>query len=305
MNIFRLYNQNKVAVWTVIIIIVFFIFIIQVINNLLVDQHKSENENNNVVINEKLYQNKIAIEETITEEQVKEDVELIIDQFIKYCNLSNAQEAYNLLTEECKQQAFPNIETFEKNYLKINFDTQKLYKKERYKGNTYKITLYENMLNTGNTNKESKQDYYTIQKKNGEIKLNISSYVERSEIGKKNKNNYFEVEVVKKDTYIEYETYELKITNLSENTIMLDTKQKTKTMYLLDENNTKYYAAGHEILDTNLVIKPSYTNTLLIKYTKEYKSNTSKKLVFEDIILNYDYQKNKTEQEKSKIEINV
>lgn len=303
MNIFRLYNQNKVTFWIIVIVIVLFLMIIQLLNNLVVQENKKEKDN--TITNEKLYENKMTIEEPITQKQVQEDSRLIIDQFIKYCNSNNIDQAYNLLTTQCKQNVFPTIEVFENNYVRINFKTQRFYEKELYKGSTYKITFYENMISTGNINEEFNQDYYTIEKENGETKLNISNYIRRQEINKRTKNNFFEVEVIQKDTYMEYEIYELKITNLSQNTIKLDTKQKTKTMYLLDENDAIYYATSHEVLDNNLLIKPLSTNTIFIKYTKEYKNKSSKKLVFEDIILNYDAQKNESEQEKAKVEINV
>ena len=59
------------------------------------------------------------INEAVTEEQVKENKELIIDQFIKYCNSKDINNAYNLLSDDCKNEVFKNIETFNNNYIKV------------------------------------------------------------------------------------------------------------------------------------------------------------------------------------------
>lgn len=303
MSIFRLYNQNRILFWTIIIAIVVFVFIIHTINSIVANNNN--NKIQNTIIDEKLYENKISIEEQISDEQVEQKEELIIDQFIRYCNAKNTQSAYDLLTEECKEEVFPTIESFENNYLKLNFNKQKLYSTELYKGNTYKVTLYENMLSTGNINNEIIQDYYTIIKQDKKIKLNISNYVERKKTNRVTENTSLKIEVEKRDVYMEYEIYQLKVTNLTENTIMLDSKRNTKTMYLLDENDTEYYAAGHEILDNNLIVKPKATNTIKIKYTKEYKSNTSRKIVFEDVILNYIENTNINEYQRNTMKVNV
>ena len=117
MSIFRLYNQNRILFWTIIIAIVVFVFIIHTINSIVANNNN--NKIQNTIIDEKLYENKISIEEQISDEQVEQKEELIIDQFIRYCNAKNTQSAYDLLTEECKEEVFPTIESFENNYLKF------------------------------------------------------------------------------------------------------------------------------------------------------------------------------------------
>lgn len=301
MNLFRFYNQNRILFWMIIIAIVVFYIIIHIMNSIVA----SNDKNKNVVIDERLYENKISIEEQILNEQVEEEPDLIIDQFIRYCNTNNTQDAYELLTVECREELFPTFSVFEKNYIRVNFNTQKLYSKEIYSGSTYKIRLYENMLSTGNTNNETNIDYYTIVKQDGKTKLNISNYIKQNEINKVTQYNEIKVENLKKDSYMEYEIYTLKITNLTNDIIILDTKTNTKTMYLLDENNVRYYATGHEILDDNLIIRPKATNIIKIKYIKDYKSNTSKKLVFEDIILNYVENTDINKYEKIRMDVNI
>ena len=270
-------------------------------NNLTIK--KSREKVSNVKVNPKLYENKIDINEPVTEEQVKENRELIIDKFIKYCNAKDITNAYNLLSDDCKNEVFKNIETFNNNYIKVNFEEQRLYSKEKYNGSTYKVQLYNNGLSTGKQEESFAEDYYTIIEQDNEEKLNISSFVKSEKIERITNINNIKVNVSKKLVYMEYEIYEFNITNLTQNPLLLDTKQKTNTMYLLDKNGVKYYATGHEVANTLLKILPNATNKIRIKYIKELKTNTANKAVFEDIVLNY--LENSNNDKKTKIEVNI
>lgn len=290
MNIIRYYNQNKKTIWIAIIAIIIIIIAIQAINKIVKDKNSSNNPNN--IVNYQDYKNNPDINVLITEAEVKENGELIIDQFLRFCNANKIEEAYALLTDSCKQELFPTIEEFKGNYYSKNFSVKKLYSKEKYIGNTYKIKLYEDILKNGDT--KNTEDYFTIQKENGITKLNINNYIQTKEINKTSENEYLKIEVTKRKIYKEYEEYELRVTNLTYKTILLDSKESTKTMYLKGKNSVSYYALSHEVLLDNLCIRPKATQSLLIKYNKEYNSNqTINQLIFEDVILNYDEYKSK------------
>lgn len=297
MNIFRYYNQNRKMIWLVIGAIVILIIALQAINGIIKIQNENRELNN--TINEKEYKNNLNINVLISEENIKEDEKLIIDQFLRYCNARKVEEAYSLLTNNCKEQLFPNIEYFKKNYYNIHFVTTKLYSKEQFIGNTYKIKLYDDILSTGSINSNSVEDYYTIEKQGNEVKLNICNYIGDIEINKSKTDENIQIKVIKKQVYKEYEQYELEVTNLTYKTILLDSKENTKTMYLTGENNVKYYCLSHEMLLENLIINPKSTKKVFLKYSKEYNSNrTLKNLIFSDIILDYEvYKTNKKKDE--------
>ena len=270
MNIFRYYHQNRKMIWLVIIAIIILIIAIQALNNIVKNQNKN---NSNNIINEKEYENNLNINVLISEEKVKEDEELIIDQFLRYCNAKKVEEAYALISEDCKKELFPTIEYFKQNYYNPQFSTTKLYSKEHFTGNTYKIKLYDDILTTGSVNNNSTEDYFTIKKENNSVKLNISNYIDSKNINKSSTNDKLQVKVIKKQIYKEYEKYEIQITNLTYDTILLDSKENTKSMYLVGENNVRYYSLSHELLNENLIIKPKATISIFIKYNKEYNSN--------------------------------
>ena len=300
MNIIRYYHQNRKMIWLVIIAIIILIIAIQALNNIVKNQNKNKPNN---LISEKEYENNLNINVLISEESVKEDEELIIDQFLRYCNAKKIEEAYALLSESCKKELFPAIEYFKQNYYNLKFSTTKLYSKEHFTGNTYKIKLYDDILITGSVNSNSTEDYFTIKKENNSIKLNISNYIDSKTINKSSTNDNLQVKVINKQTYKEYEKYEMQITNLTYDTILLDSKESTKSMYLIGDNNVRYYSLSHEVLKENLILKPKATITIEIKYNKEYNSNKIvNQLVFSDVILDYDlYKENRNDYADRKI----
>ena len=162
------------------------------------------------------------------------------------------------------------------------------------------------MLYTGSINTNSTEDYYTIEKQKDGVKLNISNYIGDKEINRTKTDENLKLKVVKKQIYKDYEEYEIEVTNLTYKTILLDSKENTKTMYLIGENNVKYYSLAHEVIKENLVIRPKATMKIYVKYNKEYNSNrTVNKLGFSDIILDYDLYKSKEKKSEYKDRITM
>lgn len=287
MNIIRYYNQNRIFIWTVIIAIIILIIAIQALNDLVINSNNREVVQNIVIEDD--YRNNPSIDVLISDDKVKEEKELVIDQFIRYCNARKIENAYNLLTDDCKEELFPTVEIFEKNYYNKIFNTTKLYSKEKFYSKTYKIKYYDDVLSTGNINTTNIEDYYTIVNENDTVKLNISNYIGKVNLEREYQNNSFELQVIQKQIYKEYEEYEIEFRNLSDKIILLDSKESTKMIYLLGKSNVKYYALSHEILLDDLIIKPKTTKKLTIKFNKEYNSNNIiNNLTFSNIIMDYE-----------------
>lgn len=309
MNIIRYYNQNRKTIWLVIIAIILVIIAIQAINQLIKQDNKKEIQKNTIITEQKP-ENNLHIDVLVSDDDVKEETMLIIDQFVRYCNAGKIEDAYNLLSDNCKKELFPTIEIFKQNYYNKIFNTTKLYSKEKFIGGTYKVKLYEDILSTGTINSKTIEDYYTIEKNNNKIKINISNYIGEKEINKESKSKNVSLNIIKKQIYKEYEEYEIKASNLSDKTIKLDSNESTKTIYLTGKNNVKYYSLSHEIIENNLIIKPNETKTITIKFSKEYNTNNIvNSLAFSDIILDYDlYQTKEKKKEytnRSNILINL
>lgn len=308
MNFLRYYNQNRKSIWLVIIAIIILIIAIQVINFIVKNNIENTRNNRNEIIDKNDYKNNLDISVLITDEEVQEEKELIVDQFIRYCNSGKVQDAYNLLTDDCKEKIFPTIEQFEKNYININFSNTKLYSKQVFNGNTYKIKLYENILSTGNISSNYIEDYFTIKRIGIETKLNICGYIESKELNKKIENGEYKVEIKEVQVFKDYIEYKIEFNNLTTKTILIDSKEKTRTTYLVGKNDANYYALAYENLTENLLVKPQEIKTIIIKFDKEYTTNNEiNKLVFSDVIIDYDKYKdiNKKSEYKDRMKIEI
>ena len=285
-RIIRFYNQNRRIIWTVAIAIGLAIAIIYALNNIEIQKHNNETlKDDSVTTTKDDYKNNLDISVTISDENVSEKKELIIDQFIRYCNAGEIQNAYNLLSDSCKEEIYPTIELFKQNYINKVFKTTKLYSKERYRGLTYKVKLYEDIMASGSLSESTVQDYFTIEKTDNDIKLNISNFIGEKEINKAVKNDILKINVKKKKIYKEYEVYVLEVQNLSNKEILLDSMEKTKTVYLQDEKGTKDYSLLYENTKAELTIPAGVEKTMNITFSKQYNSgNSNKYLVFSDII---------------------
>ena len=132
------------------------------------------------------------------------------------------------------------------------------------------------------------QDYITVVNDDGEYKLNINSYMGKTEINKEDTKNDITINVLRKHTYMDYETYDIEVKNTSGNIILLDTKKSTKTIYLQDTNGVKYQSYNNEILSNNLIVDNNRTNKLTIKFANAYSSTRRiNKMVFSNIVPNY------------------
>lgn len=304
MSILKYYYQNKNIIWIGGMAIIVIIIAIQTINGAIKKQNNM-NENN-IVTSQKEYQNNLDISVLISDTDVKEKKELIIDQFIRYCNAKEIEKAYSLLSQECKEELYPTLKDFEENYYNVNFSATKLYSKELFRANTYKIKLYDDVVKTGTINTKHIEDYYTMIKENDENKLNISNYIETKESNKRIKNENLEMRIIKRQIYKEYEQYKIEITNLTNKTIALDSRESTKNMYIVGNKDVKYYSRLHEIITDNLIVRPNAKIILNIKYSKEYNSNnTVKYLAFSDIILDYEEYLNVKNKSEYKNRLNI
>ena len=158
---------------------------------------------------------------------------------------------------------------------------------------------------TGNANGMKTQDYITIIKDGENSKLNINSFVKKEKINKTQTIENLQFTIISKNIYMEYEEYEIKIENQTGGRVLLDTQQNTKSIYVQDSNETKYYSYSHELLSGLLKINNGFSTQLTIKFYKSYsKDRAIKNIVFSDVILNYNNIVN-DEIERKKIIINL
>ena len=300
------YNKNRKSIFKILGVIVIAIITLQLIIYIWrkmqtsapqqVTQSSSSSSSSQYSLNAVTLEDKTS---TVTGKNISDgQINMLstIDDFVMYCNENKINEAYNLLTEECKLQMYPSVQVFYQNYYTPVFQgKQKNVSSENLSGNTYKINYTENALETGILNTENViQDYITtVKQEDGTTKLNINGYIGKEEINKEKQEANINIKVIEKHAYIDYETYTFEITNNSNNNILINDLNNDKTMYLQDSNDIKYYAYTHAIAKSELEFQSKETKKINIKYYNKYSSRREiKSIVFSNIILNYVEYKN-------------
>ena len=109
----------------------------------------------NDYVKQKNYKSDLTEEEKVSLLQEKEeenkDKELIF-QFIKLCKNGEIQKAYSMLSSDCKQESFIDINIFKENYINNKFKIKIIDYKINKENKKYIITLKEDMLMTGKKN---------------------------------------------------------------------------------------------------------------------------------------------------------
>lgn len=298
----RWYNQNRKTIWKVIGIVVFLIAILQLLNyiagrnNKIKSEEISSSQNNNLIqTNEytdlSLETDKSVLsDEEISTSQSKEIK--VIDTFMAYCNNKDTKNAYDMLTDECKEEMYPKLDDFKNSYYKKVFNGEKKnISLENWNGSIYKVSIGDDILSTGQYNEDSiRQDYITVKEvENDNYKLNINGYIGQTEINKScNSVSNIELIVKDRDRFMDYEIYTFEIKNNTDSTILLDNLKDVDSMYLEDSNNLKYSAYTNEISLSELLIKSKETRKIKVKYYNKYNSNRQiKNIIFSKVITNY------------------
>lgn len=292
------YYENKEKVWIAILVVLAIIFFVQIANNFYKNKKEDLSEKSSITqntinneISGKLEGTTSLISESNSVNRNLKEHTLIIDTFIKYCNEGQVESAYKLLTDECKEEIFPSLDSFKSKYYKNVFKTYKTYSIQNWIGNTYKLKLTEDALTTGKVSSNSSylQEYVTVVEKDSEYKLNINNYIGRTNINKNTTVKGITINIESKETYMDYSEYTVRIQNTTDKTILLDNGKRTDNIYLLDENNVQEYVNTGEIIYGNLKLLPRESKKYSFKFSNSY-SNTRvmRYLVFKNVIMDYD-----------------
>lgn len=303
--ILKWYQENKKSIWTVILIFILVTGAIGIFNRFYKNNNSEKNTNNGFLKNEinneisgKLESTKSLVsDEGVSKDNLKSDTK-IIDEFLKYCMSKEFDKAYRLLTDECKEVKYNSLEKFESLYCESTFDDSKSYSIQNWENRTYQVNIKEDALATGRitTNTPSIQDYITVVEKDNEKKINIGSYIGRRDYNKSKEYEGMTVEVRYKDIYMDYEIYNVKVTNNTTGTILFDDEKNINSIYLEDEKNIKENVLTGEVLYSDMKIESGHFKTYDFKFANAY--STSRKIsaiVFERVTMNYSEENEKND----------
>ena len=304
-NLRRFYYQNKYKIWGIIIFIVLILLVIQVVNKLVeysneqsLKEATANNITNNTNINNQnkdtyVSSDRSSVTGEIINDSTLEKASNAIENFISACNNGNIEQAYNLLSDDCKEELYPDINKFKILYYDSIFGgSKKTASLENWSSNTYKVNIAQDIMASGNINGMKTQDYISIVKDGKDTKLNINSFVKKEKINKTQTIENIKFTILSKNIYMDYEEFEIQVDNQTNSKISLDSKQDTKSIYIQDNNKIKYYARTNEILNSLLRVNKGFSTQLTIKFSKSYSEDRkTSNIVFSDVTLNDDNNK--------------
>ena len=315
------YNRHRKKIWLAVLIIASLLAIVYVLNYFLTGNN--DDKKNMDIVNQEEVLSDIrnssnvdlsSTESAVSGSNVNSDIlrsaTEAIGKFFEYCRNGNIEEAYNMLTDECKEEMYNSQEDFKKWYVDDLYSGEEVdYEIQNWIGNTYKIDFaVGNMLATGNPNDVvTKQDYITVVKKdNNEYKLNINDYIGRNEVNKEKEQDNIKITVLNKNTYMDNEIYQIKVENNSDKDILLANLNKTDEIYIEDSNGVKYFAYTQELTEPEMIINSGDNRTINIKFYSSYVSTKYiERLVFSNAITNYNTETGLKTGETTEIIVNI
>ncbi len=302
-KIIRIYNQNRLIIWTAILVIIGVFALVKTLNGYYKNNTKEESSSTNISTTTYSNPNYSVISKTEINEDTSKDSEQLIKSFFDYCNTGKIEEAYNLLSSDCKQELYPNIDSFISNYYNKIFTETKMYNSMLWisndSKNTYRLEIMGDILATGTKETMPIEDYYTVSYENGNYYLSINRYIGKEEINVSKTQNDITIKILSKGIYSDYEKYEVEVKNGTQNSLTLNTKKNVDSIYVQDENELKYVAFLNEISEYDLDLSRGETKKYDIKFNRSYKPTINiNKIVFGDI--NF-----KGEQRIEQIEIDI
>lgn len=295
-KLIRLYNQNRKFFMIVIVSIIACLIGIYMLNQF----YKNQQYYNNPLYNNGNYTlgDIQSIEENRHEISNGENQDLIqyagrkslIEQFVGFCNNKEYENAYNLVSDECKQKDFPNVQAFKEKYVDEIFNENKTCNIQAWSNETYLVKITEDLLATGKTSDESYiEEYITIASGN---RLNINSYIGSRELNLKNNKANVDISLKKIYYYIDYATIDINVKNQRKTPILLDSYDESGNIYLEDDLDLQYKCDNYGEDNLDFVVEADLDKDFTLKFKLPYsKISAIKSICFNKILADYNQYK--------------
>jgi len=220
-------------------------------------------------------------------ESLKQPINETIDRYFNYCNNKQYSEAYQMVSEECKEIYFPTLDEFKK-YIDMVFTENKIYYLQNYSNYNdkyiYRMRIMEDLMATGLTGEKFLYFYeekiVLEEKEDGTISLSLRQFVSNDLIEEVYEDDNMKIYIDDRDVFYEEEYYHIRVKNKTSNTIVLADTQEMKEV-LLQVGSEKRSCNNDNL---NLVIYPEETKDFTLSFTKFFDENeVANKLIFNTV----------------------
>lgn len=248
------------------IIVVIIIWVIILIINFLLGLRKE-----NIVLNTTYTPSTSVLNSSSTvPEKDHTTITDIIDKYINYCNNSEYENAYNMLSANCKEEAFSNDINKFTTYIKSIFTEKKRYSVQNYSNydNTYvyNVKIFNDILASGLTEEEFAyyEEKFAMVKEDDGIKLNVGDFIDRVDLKRVVEDDYSKIRIVSKAIFYDHEEYVLKITNKTDYTMVISSVYEGDEV-LLSLGNINRTMTNSSL---EIALAPGETNEYKVSFSK-------------------------------------
>lgn len=300
-KLFRFINRNLTKIIIVIIILVFALSLIQIINyqagNRTVANNKKIEENQaikNSVTNTYENQSESMVSQGDLKFEEEQQLGGTLDSFLQSCINGNYEQAYNLLSNDCKEVLYPSLDLFVQQYCN-KYAGNKQYSFQSWTSQNsyiYYVKIFDNMLSTGKNYDSYLEEYISLipdEENENSYKLNVNGFLGSADINKTSQRNNIRITVEKSYVFMNNQKFTIKVENLSDKPILLDTRNSNGTVCVVDSNRVEFDALLYENQDDDFVIGANKYKIIDINFSNNYRDNVSiDKMIFKDIVSNYE-----------------
>ena len=212
-------------------------------------------------------------------EKLKQPINETVDTYFNYCNNKQYEEAYSMISDDCKKVYFPTIDRF-KEYVDLVFNEKKIYYLQNYSNYNdiyiYRMRIMEDLMATGLTGKDELYFYeekIALKEESGKITLSLRQLITIEDMDEIYEDSYVKIWVEQCNVFYEQENYKIKIKNKTSNTVVLaDTQEKNEVLLQVGTENRE---ANNDNL--NIVIYPDETKEYTLKFTKFFDDESKTK----------------------------
>ena len=246
----------------------------------------------------------------ISKEQYENDKNLVND-FLSFCNKGEVENAYALLSDECKAESYDTIEKFKTLYYNPIFTQERECNLQSWistkEYTVYKVRYTNAMLSTGVYDPNNVyQDYLTLRKKDNTEKISIGYFIDSEACDVTTQTDILTARVTKRNIYLKYEEYEIEITNRSQATILLSKLDDTNVIMLKGKDNSYHKVNLDPLFSKDLILEPNLKKKITLKFTKDLVANVQpEEIEFRDVVTHYYEYKKSPKNYKDIIQISI
>ena len=202
----------------------------------------------------------------------RENINQTVEEYFNYCNSKNYEQAYNILTDQCKEYLYDNELSLFQEYVDSIFTQNKIYNLQNYSNidgiYVYDLIILDDIESTGTTEGyEPYKEKIALRKEGNEFKISNQGYIESKTYNKFAEDENLKVTIKSKDVSYRREGYNVTITNKTDKYLVLvdNTLSTEITLNLGDQKRgTVNYA------NASLVLNPGETRNEVFIFDKFY-----------------------------------